>query len=106
MTDNLFRIAARRVYPCKEKMAEEKRYELKTIEDILNIITAENIENFLEGFKSFLGNYCLTTTSARLGAAIQGLDWTDKKNTEIVKCDKMIYIDDGKQENHLTITIK
>ena len=36
---------------------KEKRYKIKTIEDITDVITEDNLEYFLKDFKNFLESY-------------------------------------------------
>ena len=74
------------------------KHDLKTIEDIINVINAENIDNFIIDFKSYLNfNILLKTTQEIVG----------KENVGISKEDEGVlnWIDDGKTEAHITINI-
>ena len=85
---------------------KNKTYEIKTIEDIANCLTISNIDNFLEGFGCGLRAYVTAVAISRQALREQGKDDSKLKNSEIIKYEKMIYIDDGKQENSIEIVKK
>jgi len=74
-------------------------HDLKTIEDILNVVNAENIDNFLIDFRGFLSvNVLVQTTQELVG----------KENVEITREERevMHWIDDEKTEAYITIKVK
>lgn len=77
----------------------EKKYDLKTIEDIVKVITFENIDNFLIDFRGFL----TLNMTIKLAQKIVG-----KENVEIKKEHEGIFhwIDDGKTDAHIHIEVK
>ena len=83
-----------------------KKYNLKTIEDIANCVNISNIGNFLGGFGQGLRAYITTVAILRQALREQGKDDTKFKNSEIVVYKEMIYFDDGKQENDITLEIQ
>jgi len=86
-------------------MNKKKGYELKTVEDIYDCVTPDNLENFLMGFSQMVRNYVAVVTLSRVALDVAGVDHSKKRNTEIVARKTITYIDDGKQDNKLTIEI-
>jgi hypothetical protein len=76
------------------------RYEIKTLDDILNCVNSGNVENFIKDFSDFLNIYVAGVTVARIVPAAEG-----KKNTEIIQSEKFIWIDDGKNDKKITIHV-
>ena len=85
---------------------KNKNHKLETIEDIFNCIDIDNVENFLEGFGQTLRAYAGAIALSRAGLVMKGIDNSKYKNTDLLANKKMKYIDDGKQENTITITKK
>ena len=69
---------------------KEKRYELKTIKEILDVVNSENIEGFLTDFSCWLG---LMIGSKAIGA--------EEKYPGVFH-----WIDDGKNNVSINIEIK
>ena len=82
---------------------QEKRYELETVDDIFNAVNSDNVGNFLEGFSTSLRAYVGIVSLARAGMGLIGKAHNEMKNTEIVSRAKVTYLDDGKQENVITL---
>jgi len=77
-------------------MSKEKKirtYTLKTIEDITNVLTNENVDNFLVDFKAWLS---------------YRLKFKEVKIDNLVKFDntKFTWIDDGKHEADIRLKVK
>ena len=69
---------------------QPKRYEINTIEELLAVVTVENMENFIEDFKAFLAVSMLTKT-------VQ--DAVGAKGMQT----KFVWIDDGKHDIKIDI---
>ncbi len=69
------------------------KYNIKTIDDIFNCVTTENIDNFLKDFESLLR---VMTSTKEIGKAI---DEDFKFDSQ-----EFIWIDDG--EHNINITIQ
>ena len=69
-------------------------------------MNVSNIANFLEGFGTGLRAYVAAIAISRQGLREQGKDDSKLKNSEIIEHEKMIYIDDGKQDNEIEIVKK
>jgi hypothetical protein len=67
-----------------------KKYEIRTIEDILKVISEKNINNFIRDFENFLGIYLKS----------------QKHFNGKMKLIKYIWEDDGKNNNKMKIFIK
>lgn len=72
------------------------RHDLKTIEEIIDVITPENLENFLIDFRGFL-TLNLTIASVQ--------DIFGKENVKIEREERKVFhwIDDGKTEAHIHV---
>lgn len=76
-----------------EKTEAPKEYRLVTIADIIDVLTPENIDNFLIDFKSFVETaQNLFKLAALIDPELQG-----KKNSDIGQA-VFNWIDDGKHE--------
>lgn len=77
-------------------MSKPKEYKLKTLEDIIKAVSEESAQNFIRDFASWL--------SFRIGIEkeIKNLP----EGVEIEKNYTMLWIDDGKNEGKITITIE
>lgn len=65
---------------------------------MLNCLTEDNLDNFIEGIGQGLRFYMKVVKYARVGKP-------DAKNTDLVKSNSFVFIDDGKQDNKATITV-
>lgn len=74
-------------------MSKPKEYRLVTIADIIDVLTSENIDNFLVDFKSFIE----TTQNLLHIARVLDPELKDKKNSEIGE-PIFNWIDDGKHD--------
>lgn len=76
-------------------MKEEKEYKLNTIQDILNVITKDNIENFKKDFNKWL-DYHL---------AIKMANELFKNDIEVQQVHEgtMIWIDDNKNDANINV---
>jgi len=74
----------------------EKKYQIKTIKELLDIVTPENIDCFLKDFGSWLAiNVMAKTANKEMGNAI-----------DISTSGVFTWIDDGKNDARITIQIK
>jgi hypothetical protein len=71
------------------------KHELKTLADILKVITPENLEVFLVDFRMWL-TLSMIVDSVN---SIEGIE-AEKKEPDI-----MNWIDDGKNDAHIRITV-
>ena len=75
------------------------KHDLKTIKDIVDVVTAENIDNFLIDLRGFLTMIMVIKSTQEL---------VGKENIEIKKEHENVFhwIDDGKTEAHIHIEVK
>ena len=73
---------------------EAKKYEIKTIQDIINCTDKDNVDNFLKDLKSFLEMSYMVKTIAELTGV------KSKLSTQFT------WIDDGKNEATLILNPK
>lgn len=73
-----------------------KQYQLKTLEDVIKAVTPENVDNFLIDFSAWLKLH-IATKELRIALASIG---------RIETKSEMTWIDDGKNEKHITIKIE
>jgi len=85
-----------------------KKYKIKTIRDIANVINEKNIDNFIEGFSYGLKKYLKMVAWAKNYLKKHPLPTNRKltKNTDYFDYPYFEFIDDGKQENEIKIIIK
>ncbi|MEH0153692.1 hypothetical protein V6R21_17775 [Limibacter armeniacum] len=88
-----------------------KEYDLETIQDICNVVTAENLDDFIADFKESLNMIIQVKNNASILLKASGQNVTDEMMNEMVKVGKIGWIDDGKtytpdQEMSLTIAPK
>lgn len=83
----------------------DREYQIKTIDDMLNCVTADNIDNFLEGFKYSMNQYLKAIELYKAVAKANKLNIGTFKNTEILQFKGFTYIDDGKQDNSTIIEV-
>jgi len=72
-----------------------KKYDLKTIKEILDVITPENIEVFKKDFCAFLDYDCEIKKATK-----------EMPNIEIMPADTFKWIDDGKNDVYMNIKIE
>lgn len=75
-------------------MKKPKRYEIKTIEQLINITSVENFERLGTDLLLWLNHINQTFAKTRENNP----DFKNKQNHEIFKVDTFIWIDDGKNE--------
>ena len=80
-------------------MKEPREYKLKIPVAMLNCLTEDNLENFIEGMAQSLRFYMDIVKYARVSKP-------DGKNTDLVKNYRYTYIDDSKQEKKAIIRVK
>ncbi|MCK9220248.1 MAG: hypothetical protein M0P47_09395 [Bacteroidales bacterium] len=78
-------------------MKKPKSYKIKIPKAMLDCITEDNLENFIEGLEDTLRFYVKVVGIAK---TISGNMAIGRKNTELVRPLKYTYIGDGKQENY------
>ena len=74
-------------------MKKQKRYEIETIEQLVNISTTENFERFSVDFLLWLNHTVQMFDKIKENHP----EYRDKHNSDIAKV-KFIWIDDGKNE--------
>ena len=77
---------------------ESKKYEIKTVQDIINCTNESNLDNFLIDLKAFL-------TTAHAIKTIFELVGETKEQKEI-GTDGFTWIDDGKHDATISIGVK
>jgi hypothetical protein len=81
---------------------EEKKYELRTFKDIIEAVTEENVDNFIIDFSNYLKLH-LSLKKIKSSPTIIPQHLAD--SLEIEK-DRMVWIDDGKNDVRLIIGVK
>jgi len=82
-------------------MSEKKKYELKTLEDVVVKIPENRIDAFLVDFKLFIEtSKSMVELFNDITAFTEGLD------SEVPEVSKMTWIDDGKNDIGVNIEIK
>jgi len=79
----------------KDNTKKEKKYEIKTIEDILNVVTADNMECFLKDFSAWLS----LNITAQIADKIMG------ETADIRTSGTFTWIDDGKNDMNIKVEI-
>jgi hypothetical protein len=92
-------------------MAKKKEIEFLTIKEIIDTIHMGNKDNFLVDFKSWLEIVINTTHSVRMAIDLGGTEEQKKeyksvKNSDLVGCNSMKWIDDGKHNISIKINTK
>lgn len=87
-------------------MSKPVEHEIKTYEDIINCISPDNLENFLEDFREALETYLSVLGVAKVGAQMIGMDVSGKRNSEIVEPRGFVWIDDGKHKHKMKIEVE
>ena len=77
---------------------KEKEYHLKTIQDILDVLTMANLDNFKKDFNAWLDVHVAIKISNEL--------FKESMKIQQINHGEMIWIDDGKNEQNYNITIK
>ena len=78
---------------------KEKKHELKTISDIVKVVNEKNVDNFLIDFGDWLN------ATLQVNSLNDTLSKVSKLKI-IQDIDKMIWIDDGKNDGKIIIDIK
>jgi hypothetical protein len=91
-------------------MAKKKVIELKTVADIINHIHMGNKENFLVDFRAWLDIVVNTAQTVRMGIEVAGTDEQKAKynttpTSELIGCESMRWIDDGKHNISINVTL-
>ena len=92
-------------------MAKKKVIEFKTIEEIINTVHLGNKDNFLTDFKGWLEIVLNTVQTVRMSIELGGTpeqkeQYKNCTNSELVGCNAMKWIDDGKHNMSITVTLK
>lgn len=88
---------------------EPKTFEFKTIEEIINTIHLGNKDNFLIDFKAWLEVVLNTTHTVKLSIEVAGTPeqkekYKNFKNSELIGCSSMKWIDDGMHNIYISVT--
>lgn len=81
-------------------MADKIKHDLITIQDIVNVITRENLDNFLIDFKNFLEVYIGVN---ELTSAVCKAENLPEGKFDVIK---MVWIDDQKHDCSINLNIK
>lgn len=92
-------------------MKNSKTFEFKTIEEIINTIHLGNKDNFLVDFKAWLEVTLNAAHMVRLSIELsatpeQKEQYKDKKNSELLGCNSLKWVDDGKHNISIKVTTK
>lgn len=92
-------------------MNKEQVIEFSTIEEIINTIHIGNKDAFLTDFKAWLEIVINATQTVRMSIEIAGTDeqkeqYNQMANSELVGCKTMKWIDDGKHNISITVTMQ
>lgn len=92
-------------------MSEQNVVEFKTIEEIINTIHLGNKDNFLIDFKAWLEIVLNTTQTVRMSIELGGTpeqkeQYKDSKNSELIGCSSMKWVDDGMHNISINVTVK
>ena len=92
-------------------MNKEQVIEFSTIEEIINTIHIGNKDAFLTDFKAWLDIVVNTTQTVRMTIELGGTDeqkdqYKDIANSELIGCKTMKWIDDGKHNISITVTMQ
>jgi hypothetical protein len=71
-----------------------KKYEINTLDDIINCVTKDNLDNFIIDLKAFLEMYISIDNLGKAIMKAEGIE-TDKPT---LKSKGFTWIDDGKHE--------
>lgn len=91
-------------------METEKVIEFKTIEEIIDYIHMGNKDNFLTDFKAWLEIVLNTTQTVRMSIELGGTpeqkeQYKDIPNSELIGCKTMKWIDDGKHNISINVSL-
>ena len=92
-------------------MPEQKVIEFKTIEEIINTIHLGNKDNFLVDFKGWLEIVLNTIQTVRMSVEIGGTpeqkeQYKAIKNSELIGCSTMKWVDDGMHNMFINVSMK
>jgi hypothetical protein len=73
---------------------------------MLDCLTEDNLENFIEGLSQSLRSYMYLVKSIRDSAPKYFPELENVKNSKIFSNREFTYIDDGKQDNSVIIEVK
>lgn len=85
---------------CSCDREECKEYKLDTIQDIANMVTPDNIDNFMKDFRAFLLGYMTAQIASDIGAESRGEEKTP------IPVSGFKWVDDGVVEAKITISSK
>ena len=85
---------------------KQKSVVIKSLDDVLNAITSDNVEHFVIDFSEFLRTYVALVDLARAMIDVAGEKHSDKKNTEIMGMPVFKYTNDGKHNHKVIICHK
>lgn len=78
---------------------ENKKYQLKTLKEIINVVNENNLKNFLIDFQNWL------SFKVGIKKVIKALSKETKESIEIELDESFIWIDDGKTGGKITMPI-
>lgn len=92
-------------------MAENNVIEFKTIEEIIDTIHIGNKDNFFIDFKAWLDIVLNATQMVKMNIELAGTpeqkeQYKDCKNSELIGCSSMKWVDDGMHNISIHLTVK
>lgn len=92
-------------------MSEQKVIQFSTIEQIINTIHIGNKDNFITDFKGRLDVVINATQMVKInlelgGTAEQKEQYKDCKNSELIGCTTMKWVDDGMHNISIQVSVK
>lgn len=92
-------------------MSEQKVIEFATIEEIINAIHLGNKDNFLIDFKGWLDVVINATQTVKVSIELGGTPeqkekYKDFKNSELIGCTTMKWVDDGMHNISINYSVK
>jgi len=81
---------------------EEKKYQIKTMQDVFNCVTMDNINNFIIDFRGVIETYIAFRNLSKTIGEVEGLP----PGLAEVSSEGYTWIDDGKHDKTVKIAIK